>query len=71
MPQSLSVEICSWNIDSRKPLDLEAGDLDGTLFIEKWISSSGEPDVIVIGFQELVELELVIFNRDFFSVILS
>ncbi len=59
MYHPLSIEVCSWNIDSRKPSDLEADDPAGILFIEKWVSSRSDPDVIVIGFQELVDLELV------------
>ena len=39
-------------------MDLQAE--DGS-FIEKWISSVESPDVIVFGFQELVDLESVIF----------
>jgi hypothetical protein len=38
---------------------LEAEDPSGLLFIEKWVSSGTNPDIIVIGFQEIVDLELV------------
>lgn len=57
--ENITIQICSWNLDSRKPSDLEAND---NAFIEKWLTSVDSPDVIVFGFQELVDLESVILQ---------
>lgn len=57
--QNVQIQVCSWNIDSRKPTDLDTGEAEDILFIEKWVDSIEDADVIVIGFQELVDLESV------------
>ena len=58
--ENLKVQMCSWNIDSRKPSDLEA-DPDYLNFLQSWIGSIPDADVIVFGFQELGDLESVRF----------
>ncbi|KAI8808849.1 Endonuclease/exonuclease/phosphatase [Cladochytrium replicatum] len=53
----VKVLICSWNIDSNKPADLDAEDPD---FLQNWVTDYGAgdvPDLIVIGMQEIVDLE--------------
>ncbi|KAI8813591.1 hypothetical protein BJ742DRAFT_865624 [Cladochytrium replicatum] len=57
--RAFKVLICSWNIDSNKQADLDAEDPD---FLQNWVTDfgSGEvPDLIVIGMQEIVDLESV------------
>jgi hypothetical protein len=51
----LRATILSFNIDSRKPADLEYHD---SSFFEKFIHSH-DADIFVFGFQELVDLENV------------
>ncbi|KAJ3037769.1 hypothetical protein HDV00_001355 [Rhizophlyctis rosea] len=61
---SLKILVGSWNLDSVKPAELEDADSIGTIataddfqFLGKWMATVEDPDVIVIGFQELVDLE--------------
>jgi hypothetical protein len=51
----LNVLICSWNIDSCKPSDL-IGANENTKFLEECIGSAHRPDIIVFGFQEVIDL---------------
>ncbi|KAG0043399.1 hypothetical protein BGZ83_011456 [Gryganskiella cystojenkinii] len=58
--RDLKVLICSWNIDASKPAaqDMNGGS-DRRLF-ESWLTSmeqEGPPDIISVGFQEIVDLE--------------
>lgn len=52
----LSVKIVSWNAGACKPVDLEASKTDKK-FMEQSLSCEVDPDIIVFGFQELVELD--------------
>lgn len=58
--RELKVLICSWNIDASKPAAQEAnGGADRKLF-ESWLTGmdqDGPPDIISVGFQEIVDLE--------------
>lgn len=62
--RKIKVQICSWNIDSCKPADLH-GDTVNIEFLNNAISSSIDPaitspdppEIIVFGFQEVVDLE--------------
>ncbi|KAL2912017.1 hypothetical protein HK105_208510 [Polyrhizophydium stewartii] len=51
------VLILTWNIDSRKPTDLDSGDAEDRRFLKDLLSVNREADIIVVGFQELVDLE--------------
>ena len=53
--------ICTWNIDAARPDALEEGTKNGDflrdLLHDKLGDDGGEPDLIVFGFQEVVDLE--------------
>jgi hypothetical protein len=48
--------ICSWNVDASKPTDLNA-DAKNADFLSNTLKSVDSPDIIVFGFQELIDLE--------------
>lgn len=48
------VMICSWNIDANKPEKI-LGEDDRQ--VREWLGSMQDPDIIVIGIQEIVDLE--------------
>lgn len=48
--------VCTWNAGASKPQDLLKGE-DDKVFLENVLSSVNSPDIIVFGFQELVDLE--------------
>ncbi|ORX99573.1 DNase I-like protein [Basidiobolus meristosporus CBS 931.73] len=52
--RDIKVLICSWNIDARKPHKFEHENLRA---LEAWLSTVKDPDIIVVGFQETVDLE--------------
>ncbi|EGG01434.1 uncharacterized protein MELLADRAFT_117813 [Melampsora larici-populina 98AG31] len=53
----MRVLICSWNIDACKPSELN-GTSDNLNFLDDVLKSSEEsPDVIVFGFQEMIDLD--------------
>jgi hypothetical protein len=54
--RNVKVLICSWNIDASKPADLE-NSADGKQFLEKLFKSTKSPEIIVVGFQEIIDLE--------------
>lgn len=54
--RKVKVLICSWNIDASKPDDLEQS-IDSSKFLRLWLTSVNSPDIIVIGFQEIIDLE--------------
>ncbi|KDQ07757.1 hypothetical protein BOTBODRAFT_119643 [Botryobasidium botryosum FD-172 SS1] len=54
--RNLNVLICSWNIDAAKPESL-AGTVENAAFLESVLHSVDAPDIIVFGFQELIDLE--------------
>lgn len=54
--RNVKVLMCSWNIDASKPAELESSS-DGRKFLEKLFESTKSPDIIVVGFQEMIDLE--------------
>ncbi|KAL7324238.1 hypothetical protein PS15p_210772 [Mucor circinelloides] len=48
------VMICSWNIDANKPEKI-LGEDDRQ--VRQWLGSMEDPDIIVVGIQEIVDLE--------------
>lgn len=52
----VSILICSWNAGASKPSDLDS-DTIGASMIPMMIRDNGYPDIVVFGFQELVDLE--------------
>ncbi|EAL20507.1 hypothetical protein CNBE4270 [Cryptococcus deneoformans B-3501A] len=50
-----NVLICTWNIDSAKPTDLN-GSVANAHFLEDVLRSVDSPDIIVFGFQEVIPL---------------
>lgn len=48
------VMICSWNIDARKPDMFSPSDNEK---IREWLGGMDDPDIIVVGIQEIVDLE--------------
>ncbi|CUA69348.1 putative inositol polyphosphate 5-phosphatase C9G1,10c [Schizosaccharomyces pombe 972h-] [Rhizoctonia solani] len=54
--RDMKVLICTWNIDSAKPEAL-AGNRDNTSFLDNVLGSVDRPDIIVFGFQEVIDLE--------------
>lgn len=58
--RDLKILICSWNIDASKPTAQDVnGGADRKLF-ESWLTGmdqEGPPDIISVGFQEIVDLE--------------
>ncbi|CEL59752.1 putative inositol polyphosphate 5-phosphatase C9G1,10c OS=Schizosaccharomyces pombe (strain 972 / ATCC 24843) GN=SPAC9G1.10c PE=1 SV=2 [Rhizoctonia solani AG-1 IB] len=54
--RDIKVLICTWNIDSAKP-ELLAGNRDNTSFLDNVLGSVDRPDIIVFGFQEVIDLE--------------
>ncbi|KAI0240082.1 hypothetical protein L0F63_001075 [Massospora cicadina] len=52
------VRVCSWNIDASKPSDLLSSAINSK-FLEPWLCPDPQevPDLIVVGFQEIVDLE--------------
>lgn len=54
--RELTVLSCSWNIDASKPEQL-TGTTDNAGFLTSVLTSEDSPDVIVFGFQELIDLD--------------
>ncbi|KAG0144311.1 hypothetical protein CROQUDRAFT_47506 [Cronartium quercuum f. sp. fusiforme G11] len=52
----LRVLICSWNVDACRPSDL-VGTADNVSFLDDVLKSTTSPDIIVFGFQEMIDLE--------------
>ncbi|KAI8336787.1 Endonuclease/exonuclease/phosphatase [Chlamydoabsidia padenii] len=48
------VMICSWNIDANKPEKLVGQDDE---LVHEWLGEADDPDIIVVGIQEIVDLE--------------
>ncbi|TPX41059.1 hypothetical protein SeMB42_g05285 [Synchytrium endobioticum] len=46
----------SWNLDAAKPDALEGSHQD-MFFLSQWLSTANKPDIIVIGLQEIIDLE--------------
>jgi hypothetical protein len=53
--RDLKILISSWNIDSSKPGDL-TGSYENQSFFEQCLSSVESPDIIVFGWQEMIDL---------------
>ena len=49
--------VCTWNAGASKPSDLGRGNFPEHDFLENVLQSMDAPDIIVFGFQELVDLE--------------
>jgi hypothetical protein len=54
--RELSTLVVSWNVDANKP-DALNGDLSNIDFLKEVLTSAKTPDIISIGFQEVVDLE--------------
>ncbi|KAF8582023.1 DNase I-like protein [Ramaria rubella] len=54
--RDINVLMCSWNIDAQKPEAL-TGTGDTVNFLENVLHSVDTPDIIVFGFQEVIDLE--------------
>lgn len=52
--RDMNLLICSWNIDANKPEKLSVSDDQR---IREWLASMEDPDIIVVGIQEIVDLE--------------
>ncbi|KAJ3270169.1 hypothetical protein HDV01_000504 [Terramyces sp. JEL0728] len=52
----IDVVIVSYNLDSRKPIDMDTGDQIDRTFLQDFISNNSA-DIYVFGFQELIDLE--------------
>ena len=55
--EPMNIVMLTWNIDSRKPADMDSGDSEDRDFLHSFISSHSDMDIFVVGFQELVDLE--------------
>ena len=55
--RELKIVVCTWNAGASKPSDLARGTLPEDNFLENVLQSVDSPDIIVFGFQELVDLE--------------
>lgn len=55
----IDIVIVSYNLDSRKPIDMDTGDQVDRSFLQEFISNNNA-DIYVFGFQELIDLENVI-----------
>ncbi|KIO19887.1 hypothetical protein M407DRAFT_82236 [Tulasnella calospora MUT 4182] len=57
----MKVLVCTWNIDAAKPETLNsvdnAGGVDNVGFLDNVLSSVERPDILVFGFQEVIDLE--------------
>jgi len=49
--QTIKLAVCSWNVNATKPESLASGEL------VQWLTTLGDPDIVVIGLQEIVDLE--------------
>lgn len=54
--RDLNILICSWNTDAQKPEAL-TGSAENVNFLENVLHSVDSPDILVFGFQELIDLE--------------
>ena len=55
--RDLNLVLCTWNAGASKPSDLGRGNLPEHNFLENVLQSIDSPDIVVFGFQELVDLE--------------
>ncbi len=54
--REISASVLTWNAGASTPTDLRR-DERGSIFIREALHSSHPPEIIVFGFQELVDLE--------------
>lgn len=54
--QDLSLMVMTWNAGASTPHSLRYSDGDATFF-QEFVQTSGFPDILVFGFQEIVDLE--------------
>jgi WD40 repeat protein len=55
--RNIKIQIVTWNAGAAKPGDLDASSSDSVNLSRSLATSDGSPDVIVFGFQELVQLD--------------
>lgn len=58
--RDLKILICSWNIDASKPTAQDVNNGADRKLFEAWLTGmdqEGPPDIISVGFQEIVDLE--------------
>ena len=55
--RDVNIVLCTWNAGASRPSDLNRGSPPEQNFLENVIRSMQSPDIIVFGFQELVDLE--------------
>jgi hypothetical protein len=55
--RDINVVLCTWNVGASRPSDLGRGNLPEHNFLENVLKSMDNPDIIVFGFQELIDLE--------------
>lgn len=55
--RDINVVLCTWNAGASRPSDLGRGSLPEHNFLENVLRSMDNPDIVVFGFQELVDLE--------------
>lgn len=48
--------VCTWNVGAAKPADLQSKSTDSK-FLKRLLAEADDPEIIVFGFQELVELD--------------
>lgn len=57
----MKVLVCTWNVDAAKPETLNSvdstGGVDNIGFLDNVLSSVERPDILVFGFQEVIDLE--------------
>ncbi|KAG5518681.1 hypothetical protein PMAC_002650 [Pneumocystis sp. 'macacae'] len=54
--RDINITVCTWNAGASRPNDLNSS-TDDFSFFEKVLESPNPPEIIVFGFQELVDLE--------------
>ncbi|EMR10245.1 hypothetical protein PNEG_01514 [Pneumocystis murina B123] len=54
--RDINITVCTWNAGASRPNDLNSS-TDDFSFFEKVLQSPNPPEIIVFGFQELVDLE--------------
>src|SRR5271170_3909530 len=55
--RDINVVLCTWNVGASRPSDLRRGNSPEQKFLENVLKSMDNPDIIVFGFQELIDLE--------------
>ncbi|KAK9340589.1 hypothetical protein LIPSTDRAFT_53905 [Lipomyces starkeyi NRRL Y-11557] len=54
--RTIQALICTWNVGAAKPADLQQTSGDSR-FLRKLLETADDPEIVVFGFQELVELD--------------